>query len=753
MDRMLSAGLLCCCFAGVVQAVEVMHPVMRFTRDRASFPSRVAAIQRASDRQLRKMYLDEMNAGAVVPSGQYRRVYAAMGLWRSTGDDRYRQAATRACRAMLGELIDARDEQLRAAVDAHKGFTVRSRMARDAAYHLALMYPLTRDKAYAHKAAVLLARLAEVMPNWPLQSPHYGPMKDRKLLPRTWPGYVRSDRVTGVWGGWIYGAIRGSLPLAYAYDLIYDSGELQAMGALKAVEDELNWAVAFQLGYGRSMGNMDTAPMGALIEFAQILGRPELVHHCVKWIRDIYQIMFFADGWWHEGTPSYHQQIHGNLKIVIQTYLQGYTDPPGYRGADGVRYDRLDLFAMVKRPCARADAAIRDIYQPNGDYQCIHDTCFPQVRWQKRPITQARSHLWGCMGHCILGTGRGGNTVQATLHFSGTHGHAHHDTLNFMLFAKGKELVSETRYRPMAGSKSTREWHTMTAGHVTVVVDEQDQAATTVRKQQPSDAIPGIPDGKWRWSGHGNRMVEGRLRIHNTDFDRVQVVEVDGERAYRQTKKGGVYRRLIALVKISDADTYVVDIFRVRGGTVHDYMLHGCLADAHTVALSVPVHEPMPGTVHKYIGHLRSGRGDGTWTVTYRLDGSSARLRTWMACPGGSRIILGEAPAMRRIGTAPFLCVRHAGGESIYVAVHHPFTDKPVVQNVELLTAQMDRVRVRVTLPGRTHTITSTPDGFSHEAPGEWTYEVGGAHTHTGVIHKTYRIEAGQLLLIFGFRL
>ena len=729
--------------------MQVEHPVMRFTRGKSGFESRVREIERAGDEQLRQMYLDEMNRGAVLATHHNRRVYAAMGLWQSTGKERYRQVTVRACRAMLGETIDAHDEQLRSAMDLGRGFTVRSRMARDGAYHFGLMYQLTRDKTYAHKAAVLLARLAEAMPNWPIQNPHFGPMEERRLLPRTWPGYVRTDRVTGLWGGWIYCAIQGTAPLAYAYDLIHDSDELQRMGALGAVERELNWAVEFQLGYGREMGNMDATSMRGLIEFGKLLGRPELVHHCVKWVHDMYQIMFFADGWWHEGTPSYHQQIHGNMRMVIRDYLQGYSDPPGYKSDEGVRYDNLDLFAMVKRPFARADAVLRDIHQPNGDYQCIHDTAYPQVNWEKRYIKEAKSRLSGCMGHCILGTGKGDNMVQATLHFSGIHGHAHYDTLNFMLFAKGKELISETRYRPIEGSDSTREWHTMTAGHVTVVIDEQNQSVTTRRKKQPTDAIPGIADGKYRWSSHGSHMVEGKLRIHNTDFDMVQVVEVDGERAYQQTKDGGTYRRLIALVKISDTDTYVVDIFRVRGGKVHDYLLHSCLADPHAVDLSVPLDQPMPGTEHKYIGNLRTGRTDGTWTATYQLNGSDAELRTWMLPQADTQIILGDAPAMRRIGRAPFLCARQTDGESIYVAVHHPFTDEPVVRDVQLTESSMDHVALRVILPGRVDTIISTGDRFRHRAEGHWTYEIGGEHAHTGIITKTYRVEAGDELDAF----
>ena len=649
----------------------------------------------------------------------------------------------------LGDLIDASDDELRAAVDADHGFTAPSKIARDAAYHLALLYALTGDQAHARRSAILLARLAEVMPNWPIQSPHFGPLEDRKLLPRDWPDYHTTDRVTGVWGGWIYTAVSNGVALAYAYDLIHESGELQRMGTLEAVERELNWSIDFQLGYGREMGNMDMASMRGLIDVAGVVGRPDVIHHCVRWVRDLYHTMFYADGWWHEGTVSYHQQMHGGLREVLRNYLQGYSDPPGYLGEDGARYDDLDLAAELARPIQRATAVLDEIHQPNGNYQAIHDTSYPQVNWEKLAITEAKSRLWGGVGHAILGIGTGDNMVQATLHFGGIHGHSHYDTLNMMLFAKGKELISETRYRPMDGSESTREWHTMTAGHVTVVVDEKNQSVTTRRDEQPADAIAGVPDGKYRWRGHGNHLVDGRLRIYNTDFDPVQVVEADGERAYDETKVGGMYRRTVALVRISESDTYVIDIFRTRGGSTHDYMLHGCLDEPHSAELSVLLDETIPGSLHKYIDDLRAGPTDGGWTVTSSLDSGEASLKSFFLPQPGTRIIRGEAPAMRRIGNAPFVAARQSDGESIFVAAHHPFTNEPLVRDVELVELTMDRVALRVVLPDRVDTIVSTDEGFSHSAEGQWDYEVGGGHALEGVIQRTLRMEVGDAIDAF----
>jgi hypothetical protein len=368
-----------------------------------------------------------------------------------------------------------------------------------------------------------------------------------------------------------------------------------------------------------------------------------------------------------------------------------------------------------------------------------------------------------------------------SLHFGGTHGHKHDDCLNLTLFAKGKELISETNYHPPEGvTNTTREWHTMTAGHTTVVVDEQSQKSSLTRSRQPTDDVPGYADWPWRWTGHGNGMNDGRLRLFSAEFDKVQVVEADGERSYHDVAQLDRYRRTVALVKINDSDVYVVDIFRVKGGSVHDYMLHSCLEAPHSVAVSVPLAEK-EGSLHKYITGIRGARTGNDWTAMFRMDDGSAQLRTFFLGAPGTEILLGDGPAMRRAGTAPFLAVRRTGGESVYVAVHHPYVGKPLVQKVERLELSPSAgqaVALRITLPDRVDTILSTADEspwilrevvaggvkmrgrFAHVAQGKganrWAYlvdgdrldagdlRIAGDSSHSGVLTRTSRIEAGD---------
>ena len=775
------------------QTYPVDHPVMDFGDDRERLERRVRRIEDATDEELLERLEGRNMSRGAGRTTYFSAIQAAIGLWETTEEAAYRDLAARACRIPLGELLDASEDDLRARITEVGPQDDENVRMRDACLLLALLYHVTKEREHAERATVLLARFAEQVPKWPIYKPHMGPWEERDKYAQSSIKSRTAWDMAGIWGEWIYVDIHHSLPFADAYDLVYGAGTMQETGSLEAIEALLVSQVDLQFGYGPVFSNMDPTQMRGILWIAKVLGRPDWVHACARWIENIYRTQFYADGWWHEGTPSYHKQTQQGLEGVIRRHLDGYTDPPGYVDAiDGSRFDDLDLLEDLARPIGRANAALNAVQQPNRICQVIHDTTFPQKVWWAPPMEEAVSHLSGCTGHAILGCGQGeDNMVQASLHFGGTHGHEHLDCLNLILFAKGKELISETRYRPGNVTNTTREWHTMTAGHVTVVVDGEDQPSrgshhTPKRKRQPEDDVPGVPDPRWRWGGHGNVMNDGRLRIFNTDFDRVQVVEADGERSYGSLVKLDQYRRTIALVRISDTDVYVVDIFRVKGGKVHDYMLHSCLEEAHAVELSEAVDAPEKGSLHKYIQDVKGADVDGPWTATFSLDEGDVGLKTFVLSQEGTQILRGDAPAMRREGTAPFIAVRQSDGESVFAAVHHPFSGASVVQGVEMVPlegADEGAVAIRVTLPDRVDTIISTADDddrqlrrtldgrvamqgrFAHiaEVGGElrWAYlsdgdllrvgevEIAGETAHTGVIRSTSRIEAGDTVDAF----
>jgi len=719
----------------------------------------------------------------------------AVRKWKLDGDEGARKLAIRVCKAALRTYLNENDEKLRSRISEKGSIDLQNHRLRDACEHFALLYYLSGDSSCAHKAAVLLARFGEVTPKWPCYQP-YGadPDQVRESHPQSGPNFYRQWDASGFWGTWIYLDLHQGVPLARAYDLIYNSGEMQKLGALRSIERMLYRHIEIQRQMEpKSLGNLDGYQMRGFMHFARLLNEPEWVHECVHWIQAIFKTKFYADGWWHEGTVSYHRQTWGNLVPIARDLMQGYSDPPGFVSEiDGTRFGNLDILKLLERPIARAQNVDALIHQPDGNYQTIHDTSYPQVDWQKVFIKEARPVLFGCMGHGTLGTGKGENMVQASLHFGGTHGHEHYDCLNLTYFAKGKELISETLYRPIKGSRSTYAWQRSTAAHNTVVVDERSQTGrgnrhTIRRHKQPEDAVEGIADWRYRWAGAGDAMNDGKLRLFNTEFEWVQVVEADGERSIGTLTDMEHYRRTIVLVKISESDTYVVDIFRVKGGRTHDYLLHSCLSDPYGMKTSLDLRRAF-GLLHSGLPleAVHAAATDNAWRVDFTLDDGSAALASYFLPQPGTRVTECLAPAMRRIGRAPFLAVSQSDGDSTFVVVHHPYRGQPAIRKVELLKlepASEKAVAIRVSLPERVDTIISTMDEkpwpirqapgeklkvrgrFAHIAQGSgadnWAYLVdgdllelgdrrlGGKVSHCGVLTGTLRVEAGDDLDAF----
>jgi hypothetical protein len=117
-----------------------------------------------------------------------------------------------------------------------------------------------------------------------------------------------------------------------------------------------------------------------------------------------------------------------------------------------------------------------------------------------------------------------------------------------------------------------------------------------------------------------------------------------------------------------------VDVFRVTGGTTHDYVLHGAIRWDQTWQCSFPlVTNPVPypmlegsevwseptssGDSFPYYGFWRnvsSNQAPGNFQITYRDTSSSHRdLRLWMTDDGSAKVYLGMTPNPGRDNTVP----------------------------------------------------------------------------------------------------
>jgi len=176
-------------------------------------------------------------------------------------------------------------------------------------------------------------------------------------------------------------------------------------------------------------------------------------------------------------------------------------------------------------------------------------------------------------------------------------GHSHTDGMNLGLYYRGLDLMPDFGYPPVSfgGWRSPRaEWYKMTAAHNTVVVDGVDHVtggATTTLWM----------DGSWV---RGIR-VSGPEMVEGVQFERtVVVVDVEGD------------------------SSYLLDVFRVIGGSDHTRFTHSHFAELSSSGLSL---QPAPD--FGYDTQLRGFREDPApdpgWWVDWQIDD-----RYGLATPG-----------------------------------------------------------------------------------------------------------------------
>lgn len=161
----------------------------------------------------------------------------------------------------------------------------------------------------------------------------------------------------------------------------------------------------------------------------------------------------------------------------------------------------------------------------------------------------------------MLRSGEGENERVVWLDYDAGGGHGHFDGMNLGMFAFGLDLLPDFGYPPVqfGGWDSPRaRWYVMTAAHNTVVVDGKNQ-------QTGSGMVTLWHDSKW-----------------------VKVVRASAP----QPVGGQQYERTIALVDINERNFYVVDIFRVVGGALHDKLTHSHFATVTVNAPTKPVLTP-----------------------------------------------------------------------------------------------------------------------------------------------------------------
>jgi hypothetical protein len=568
-----------------------------------------------------------------------------------------------------------------------------------AARDLALLFTITRDAAYARRSAVLLDRFAEVFPGWCY---HYDYPFQQKVIydGDVKPAGYRTNYRTARWTWWAYMDV--PTELVQAYDWIRDSGAVDAAMAGRIERDLLRNAGEQVYANVDDYTNMSPSAWTSLVRLGRVIGEPRYVHEPVRRLKRFVETQFFYDMAWHEGAPSYHAQTLGGLSNVLGV-LRGYSDAAGYTDpVDGGRFDDVDLEKSYPA-LGMSNAAFLKMRFPDGREVPVHDTWSTDKR---AALAETKPWLLPALGHACLGGGAGKLQQQFHLTWGGGYGHQHGDSLSLLGFAFGREMLSDLGY----SHTRYRSWTLATVAHNTVAIDGLSQNFGSA--SAPSDGVLRFYDG---WDGG------------------VQVVSAAAERAFPKTAK--VYRRTLAAID----NLYVVDVFEVEGGTVHDYFLHGD-ADADSSVEAPLAFAPLATLLpagfdwqptrnegeasraqnqwyaYGFLRNLRSAAaGSDPLPVTFRMaDPDGPGLRATLLPEPGSQLVLGANPSIRRAGeddtkvdtfVRPFLMLRHEGGRSVFAAVIEPFAGGPAIAAVERLDVAGATLAIRIRRGSRTEVV------------------------------------------------
>ena len=190
-----------------------------------------------------------------------------------------------------------------------------------------------------------------------------------------------------------------------------------------------------------------------------------------------------------------------------------------------------------------------------------------------------------CLG--ILRSGQGPYARAAWLDYDAGGGHSHMDGMNLGLYAYGLDLMPDFGYPPVnyGGWHSPRAtWYKMSAAHNTVLVDGRNQVSAT---------------------GQTTLWADGaRCRA-------IRSVCPKAAGAQR-------YERTIVLCDISARDFYVIDVFRVVGGKDHAKFMHSNFGAMTTTGLRLaPAEEYGHNTLMRTF-RCDSAPGQG-WSVDWRI--------------------------------------------------------------------------------------------------------------------------------------
>jgi hypothetical protein len=298
------------------------------------------------------------------------------------------------------------------------------------------------------------------------------------------------------------------------------------------------------------------------------------------------------------------------------------------------------------------------------------------------------SDFFGRYGQAQLQSGTPQNGRATFIHYGFGKGHSHQDCLNLGLVAKNVDMIPDLGYPEMPGNWPKGVAFTKnTISHNTLMIGDRG-----------SELSPG-----------------GQLEIF-AEAEPLRVMQVDGSNAYEEAD---TYCRTVAMVDVGDSDSYVVDIFRARGGDNHRLSWHGASesADVSGLRLDEQTTGTLAGTEipygkldgedgefllksgFSYLHRVARSRGrvDRPYTIDWKVediwdrlfeeDEPHLRLHAFTAC---DEVAMANGNAPRNVQLPRYLIQSRLGKDvnSQFVNVLEPYESMPFIGEIRLLEVE-----------------------------------------------------------------
>ena len=641
-------------------------------------------------------------SGTIFPSANYTLQSSPLTVLsgKTVNVPFYVAAGTSSTKSLvLGAISFYKREQLRRFFDALAPAYVQSGIT-----------PETRNDAYARRIAIALDAWANYVPDYDMvrvNSPTLVSAEEFSLGTTLGSQIQRASDHNGLAHEWDESEL-------FAFDAIYDSKALADLAIEKGydVREHIRQGLFFNIGdFFKDRVSVDVAiggnlsgPYSILAKVARVLNRPDYILWMGDYLDATIRRKILRDGVLPEGIGYSYNYIAENIDASKSTRDYFLTRP-----FDTTRLEAIFVAANSAVPILEGGIdAWNSTRLHDGILASFGDTNFNAVTARNAGNTA----LLPAYGHLAFGMGAGTSSVQLNQNFSDDSNHMRSDVTAFTLWANQAELLGNIRYY---NSLPGRNFTEQILAYNAVTIDRSNMSR-----------------GTWTVGNNNHKFTSGNLTLFEPMNHGISVSEIDGLRPY--ANRASRYQRLMILNTVDANRPYVVDVFRITGGTTHDYTLHGAITFDQTGKSSFPL-TPMPGpypllesgetwveptssgSTFPYYGFFRNetqGTAPENFQITYRDNTASKRdVRWWMTGEAGSTVYLGTTPNPSRSNTTPAnfytfsrpsTIVRHRIGsgslESLYVSVVEPMSNGAstvrAVARVPLVGPNQEAVALRV---------------------------------------------------------